>query len=307
MYRVEVEWAPAYELVVSFQAFFSKSEQRHLDIGPNWAKSLKRELGPEVTARLGSQGMSSLWDAMVPMLHACPDRETVDGFLSWVDSLSVEDVRSLLPADSELCIDVSTDALSRSMQSTMSALSEWNTRYFSQIDPAILSGLKQEAERRRAVVSGVDPLLAVEAATQGVFYEPRQEPAVVLLVPQWHFRPWNIFGEFDGHYLFEYPADVLPSQDSELPLSLLRLTRALGDESRLRILRLVAEQPRSFTDLVRLTGLSKSTVNHHTVMLRAAGLIAVHASGGKGDTYTLREQQLDTLGTTLRRYLMGGR
>jgi DNA-binding transcriptional ArsR family regulator len=79
----------------------------------------------------------------------------------------------------------------------------------------------------------------------------------------------------------------------------------------LTILRLLAEGPHSFTEVVRATGLSKSTVNHHMVMLRAAGLVRVQdtASGThqghpyKPVTYVLRPDAIDDLADRLHEYL----
>ena len=83
----------------------------------------------------------------------------------------------------------------------------------------------------------------------------------------------------------------------------------MSDESRLRILRFLAREPRTFTTLVELTGLSKSTVNHHMMTLRAAGLVRVIETGdpGKGHhraTYELRPHALDDLSARLRAYLI---
>jgi len=103
--------------------------------------------------------------------------------------------------------------------------------------------------------------------------------------------------------LLEYPADVLPPAAGEPPTGLLRLTRALSDPSRLRILRLLVDDRRSFSELVTMTGLAKSTVHHHMVALRAAGLVQVYDVGGKTVTYRLRPNAADDLGNRLRSYL----
>src|SRR5207253_2672019 len=35
-YRVEVDWAPAYELLVSLKAYLSRPEQKILELGAGW-------------------------------------------------------------------------------------------------------------------------------------------------------------------------------------------------------------------------------------------------------------------------------
>lgn len=120
----------------------------------------------------------------------------------------------------------------------------------------------------------------------------------MLLVPQFHHRPWNVFQDYRDLRVIQYPADALPAVPGEPPPGLLRLTRALSDESRLRILRFLATGPRSFTDVVQFMGLAKSTVHHHMVVLRAAGLVRVHDRGDV-TTYSLRPGAVDELGDRL--------
>jgi DNA-binding transcriptional ArsR family regulator len=49
--------------------------------------------------------------------------------------------------------------------------------------------------------------------------------------------------------------------------------RVLGDATRLRILRLVAQAPLNVTELVSLVGVAQSSVSHHLGKLKGLGLI----------------------------------
>lgn len=55
---------------------------------------------------------------------------------------------------------------------------------------------------------------------------------------------------------------------------LVQLFKALGDESRLRIVGLIAESPRSVEDIARTLGLTAPTVSHHLTKLRQVGLVS---------------------------------
>jgi ArsR family transcriptional regulator len=81
-----------------------------------------------------------------------------------------------------------------------------------------------------------------------------------------------------------------------------RLYRALGDDSRLRILRLLAERERYLTELANELGLSKPTVSHHMAQLRSAGLVTVSKQGNL-TYYTLRRDRADEAGPELSAYL----
>ena len=67
------------------------------------------------------------------------------------------------------------------------------------------------------------------------------------------------------------------------------MLRALGDPTRLRLLRLIAAEPRSLQSLAAEVKLSLPTVSHHIRELRGAGLIR-HEVGGRGreSKYTIR-------------------
>ena len=60
--------------------------------------------------------------------------------------------------------------------------------------------------------------------------------------------------------------------NTEIP-QLVQLFKALGDESRLRIVGLLADSPRSVEDIARSLGLTAPTVSHHLARLRSVGLV----------------------------------
>lgn len=55
--------------------------------------------------------------------------------------------------------------------------------------------------------------------------------------------------------------------------------RALGDETRLRLLELVSTGERAVGDLMEVTGLGQSLVSHHLRSLRQAGLVTTRREG----------------------------
>ena len=55
--------------------------------------------------------------------------------------------------------------------------------------------------------------------------------------------------------------------------------RALGDETRLRLLEILVDSERTVGDLVDQTGLGQSLVSHHLRTLRDAGLVVTRRDG----------------------------
>jgi len=75
--------------------------------------------------------------------------------------------------------------------------------------------------------------------------------------------------------------------------------RALGDETRLQIARLVADAPRSTKELSELLSLSDSAISRHLKILQAAGLVSSQRDGYYV-LYRLDADRLDVLGRAMR-------
>ena len=70
--------------------------------------------------------------------------------------------------------------------------------------------------------------------------------------------------------------------------------RAAADPTRLQILRLAAERPRTTEELVPLVGLSKSGLSKHLRVLTDAGLLSARRDGWYV-LYRLEREQLEGL------------
>jgi DNA-binding transcriptional ArsR family regulator len=107
-----------------------------------------------------------------------------------------------------------------------------------------------------------------------------------VLVPSILSRPWVDITEFGSTKYFIYPASPDPAAPD---VELVEVYKALGDETRLRILRLMSSGTTGLTDLAEKLGLAKSTVHGHMVILRMAGLTR-SVVGGEGKGYVLNER-----------------
>ncbi|MFV0374740.1 ArsR/SmtB family transcription factor [Microbacterium sp.] len=70
-----------------------------------------------------------------------------------------------------------------------------------------------------------------------------------------------------------------------------QLFKVLGSESRLGLLRLIGDRPRTVGMLVDATGMSQPLVSQHLRMLRQAGLVSADRNG-KEITYTLADRHV---------------
>jgi len=78
-------------------------------------------------------------------------------------------------------------------------------------------------------------------------------------------------------------AQTVDDVDAGLPAEIFG---ALGDETRIKIIRLLQDDERQADDISRTLGVPRSTLSHHLRVLREAGLIQVERRG-RGSFYSL--------------------
>lgn len=176
---------------------------------------------------------------------------------------------------------------------------------FAQIEPRVMAMIERDVEARQADARALAPGDLIEKTTGGLRFIPEPGVERVILAPSYFARPYNFLFSKAEWRLYGYPiADSsLDSGDPlEPPPAVVRLHRALGDPSRLRILRLLADGDRYLTEIAQALELSKPTVKHHMAQLRAAGLVTLTEEGSL-TYYSLRRDRLDEVGVDLRRFI----
>jgi DNA-binding transcriptional ArsR family regulator len=311
-FDVTVEWAPAYEMVVAYTSFVQSRVHPMLELGTDWVRRLRVALPADFIARTreldallgGKAGKSKYDDLFWLLVHVCPGKRDAAGFLDWFGRLSAGDAyEALVPR-----LPVSSPGLPRDFRAwrdlLLGLLKDFDATYFHAIDPAIFAGLSREADTVWARLGAAPAREIVEQVTNGIWIEPTPDMRHVVLVPQYHCRPFNDFGEQQDGLLVLYPCDALPPPSGSPPTALLRLTRGLADDSRLRILRFLgASGPSTLTEVARFAHLSQPTVHHHLALLRAAGLVRVHFPLSGPSSYGLSPHALGALAKQLGAYL----
>lgn len=165
----------------------------------------------------------------------------------------------------------------------VTALRVWYEAVFAAEEARITPRVTREAEameRRRAESSLEDFILREMRGVQW------QQPVGVrryIFAPSVFCRPAVFMHFWRGALTFctpieeEAQAGARAVADPRAPeTEMLRFFTALGDDTRLRILRLLAEREMYLTELAERLDLTKATIKHHMVRLRAAGLVTLY-------------------------------
>jgi DNA-binding transcriptional ArsR family regulator len=204
----------------------------------------------------------------------------------WTDYL-----RSVLDADAE-----------RLKDDLIEALEGWAERVWKPESLTIMPIIERDADAKRDLLRDLPLDRFVTTATNGVEFAPRPGVDRLVMVPSFLQRPLVSHVEFGEVLIIAFPvADESVSAETDAPpLRLVRLSKALGDEKRLRILRALADGEMTLMELADSFGVAKTTMHHHMIILRSAGLVSV---GVGSKRYRLRQESVPDVGQLLSGYL----
>ncbi|MDF2627647.1 MAG: ArsR family transcriptional regulator [Symbiobacteriaceae bacterium] len=307
MYQVLVHFASANELVMSLDAFLY-TPNKGMEMGADWVAQVRGRLGRELSWTTPSDpyALSILawqWTGGGGAAAPAPDAGPAD-YIDWLAGLSPGELYERMapyvpPQKTEILRD-----LGAWQSHVLGLLRTWHDGYFAGVGPGALGRLATDAQHRRAQAGSMAAVDLVETATTGFVVESDQIDQL-LLIPQMHFRPLIRYAKCNRLLVVHYPVETAEAQPGAPGPDLMRLVRALADETRLRIMHFLTDsRPRSFTDVMKHLGMAKNTTHYHLSTLRTAGLVRFHVTG-ECETlhYTVRRAALDEIGPWLHRFL----
>jgi DNA-binding transcriptional ArsR family regulator len=336
-FRIDWDVRPAYDFVFSLSGDCGSTDDLPAP-DRTWLEQSREALDPD--ARSGARELfeNELAIHTGVLLVDVPAARTSADFVDLVADTSPDDLIAALFADYRGSIDT-TQVLERAVRGDPDAIRElgevlpdWNKegrfelikdptvakarilhvlqswqRKFVEVEPRVAEILERDYDGRAADRDRLPPSELIEATTGGLRYLPEAGISRVILAPSYFSRPYNFLMGSREWRFFGYPvADSAldPSDDLMPPLAVVRLHRALGDETRLRILKLLASRDLYLTEIAQELDLSKPTIKHHLSLLRAAGLVTITESGTVM-YYSLRRNRLDDASTEIKRFLVG--
>ncbi|GMQ86294.1 MAG: metalloregulator ArsR/SmtB family transcription factor [Acidimicrobiia bacterium] len=309
-------------------------------LGADWFAGITASMSEATTQAIQRVGAGDVWISVLAILADLPSGSTVDEFIDHVQAMDPVDLRTRLVelkssrrADADLLsaaaegdagalepllalpvfadhkrwrdtiqhlLEMSPQETSESIASAMRGLQK---DAFAEHEEAFRSILERDIEARRSMAKRMSAERLVELTTNGISIEQARYTRPILLLPTVAGRPWVIFTDAPDHLIMAYPvADEYMGADPDAPPGwLIKTYKALGDERRLRILRYLNRGPASLHELAEELDVSKSTLHHHMMLLRAAGLVKVLIGNEK--EYALRKNVVPETAAVLQAYI----
>lgn len=300
-YKIELDYSPVYELVCSLSIYTSKKFIKNIDLGKDWIVEVGEKLNPAFANDLEKTKEIPCMSLLNLLIWQSPEKGDIPSFIVWLNSLSPGELYEKL---SPHVVDGLPSDLDKLRDHYIYLLTNWYEQYFKHIDPKILRGMEDDVMRNKELIESMDPIDFVEQASGGIRIEPMPDLQLALLVPTVHFSPLNTYCQLKNMFIVQYSVDLPNDNPKDPPKGLSRITSALGDDNRMRILKFLAKEPRTFNEIMQFSSLSKTTVHHHMMVLRGSGLVSAYIDECcKADQFSLRPSAFAELNTFLENFL----
>lgn len=332
-YKVELECSLLWESALSIAAVTNSQLIDTLDSSATyWDKHLD-QASDTLKKELEYVQKNNTWKTLFQLLHKKPFRDLKE-FVDFIAELSDSELKFIsIPFTGEDMQEVRRAAANGdkgAVQELMDYTKEnpFFPQYISfiaTVESATLKGhlisvmtcwysevTEKEAERlqsileydyqaKREMLEKLSPEEFVQWATGGITYLPEPSVHHVLLIPQFSYRPWNIVADIEGTKVYYYPVanESVHPEDRYTPDQFLVLKyKALGDEVRLKMIKMLYEKAQTLQELTDQLEIGKSTIHHHLKILRAARLVEMTES-----KYTVKPDMLNWMPAELERFL----
>jgi DNA-binding transcriptional ArsR family regulator len=336
---LSIEAWPAVDLLMSMLAIVEKRAHSALDAGSSW-RDLAAPLPDDFLARTDRYTKEVYINLLgLPFDH--PDAQTGAGFLAGIRSLPADEVLRYLvgyyrrvfrretPAevmDAAIAGDKEARKEFRrtsfqepaawrdTLRHMLSAPAEeirdefadlvgqWLDHVYAAREADLAALTEADAAALRTASDGQRVEGVVERAVPGVTFVPEVGQTHVVLVSSWTIRPLWAVTDHRAANVFAYPAATRGGGGAP-PGRLVALGKAIGDETRLRILRELATSPATAEGLAERMSVPRTTLLHHLRILRAADLIAVQVHDSAYHTYMVRDEHLGDVSRLLEEFL----
>ena len=300
-YQIKVYHSSMYELLCSFLIYTTRKWTDDLDWGQEWIEDVSRRLDPAIVEQIATFRSSEMIDYDILYLWTIL-REPQTDIPSCIAFLETCPLDELYQRTTPYVDDVTIEDIARIRDSYTPLMKAWYEQYFAEIEHTIIPLLEEDANEKQQLISKMDPIDLVEYATNGVVVEPLDHLHTIILMPMIHSRPVNYYVKLNGMLLIQYAIDLPETNELQVPIGLARFTRALSDPKRLLILRYLAQELRTTSEIAEIMQMTPETVGSHIRILRVAGLLRTHLNDEK-EKYSIRADGIAEMQLFLESYL----
>ena len=301
-YGVKVDYSPVYELLGSFMIYTTRKWVNNLDIGPEWIEDIECRITPEITQRFSIASGFPFADYDVLYAWAM-ERQPEANITQFLDELESATGESLLHRTKSYIPGASSDDMKRIRDNYIPLLKTWNHVYFEEALSQVLPLIEEDDYEKNTLLQKMDPDALIEFASGGLVLGPQLPITRVVLTPSIHFRPINTYCFYHDVLFIQYPLDLPETDENEPPVCLKRLTRALAKPERLRLLRYVANEPKSLQDMMAQLPETGEQLMHDLMRLRVAGLLRIHIVDPDTEKFSIRPDGAAELQMFLESYI----
>ena len=340
---LDVDWGTGYELVLGIRMLVDRDEEAGTyAVGPDWFRRTRDVAGDALLDAIDSYsgGHEILFGYLLAIVASAPSPRSAESVVTTLEQTPADELRRIQLGERlttyrgevatetivaaaagergaerallDGCLDwqrapyehvLSLDA-DEAKHLLVTACAGWHERVLGPVERDTARVLRRSARAARALADRLPAEDVIDATTRGIRYAPEAGIRRIVLAPHVVSRPWSIFTEDGDAKIICYGVDEAHVTGDAPPDPLVAAYKALGDETRLRILRRLADGPAALQELSELLGLAKSTVHGHLLVLRTGGLVVADVSKKTG--YRLRRETLVESAALLENYLEGG-
>ena len=322
---VEIDAVVAFEFLLTLDVFSHNHMDYEYDVGSEWFEIIRKQVKSDLITTIGKLHMQwGFSNVLLGIAYDSASPRDVPAFLAYLETIDALDLRLQIfqaaQGDEDAQHQYMTMLAGRDderkeyaeylfktdaetiKETLLDILQQWYEQVFQTLELQIRPILERDAAAKNAQKTLMTPERLVEYATNGIEYVAEPGIRKIVLVPSFIMRPWNEFTEHHDMKIFCYPvADESLGRDSSIPSArLVRLYKALADERRLRVLKLLTTRSYTLQEIADEFGVSKTTMHYHLSTLRTAGLVLAQSDK---NVYSLRRDMVPKVSELLLAYL----
>ena len=288
-WKVEFTYSPLFEVLCSIHVLINP--QHHLE-RILWGKNMKDKLPQDLHEKLTYLAeITSDWCAIMDL---CNIYEECDDFnimvaLDFIDDLSLEAFNFVFEKYNELKKIHFDETLKKTM---VRVLKEYYLIYFEKelryIEPLLIRSLKRDFQvcNTKGVLNYINELHSRIQVTEEAFLFHKY---TLFTIPFDKLKRLviRVSSFISPHLLMDYGADMvqftttahLDTKIEKVPMDLLKLMKALSDETRLKIIKQLRKSKGSTQSLALKLNLTEACISKHLKMLYDAQLLYKERDG----------------------------